>query len=633
MATKQRRPFGIWDSPISPAHLAEDRRLEGALWDHDGQTLVWLEGRSGQGVLVVGRDGPDAPRDLTLPKNVRAEVGYGGGSFTVHGGSVYFVEHKTGRIYRQPITAGSPSPITPAWGKASSPVVRADGHWLAYVHDDEEGNDRLAVVDTQGSTWPQILAEGHDFYMQPRWSADGSKFAFVAWDHPNMPWDGTWLYVADVCQSQGAAPRLADRRVVAGGQEIAVFQPEFSPDGRTLYFISDETGWGRLAALDLQTGDRRWLSAEGVEHGLPAWVQDLRTYAVAPDGRWLTAARQQRGFMQLVRIDPSDGRSEVVAELAEYTELGQVAAAPRGDRVALVASSPAIPPRIVAHDFSSAQTRVVARGSTESVPVDRLSRCEALTWTTAGGEEAHGLFYPPASQRFEGIGKPPLVALIHGGPTSQVRAGWRADAQFFASRGWAVLLVNYRGSTGYGREYMLRLRGNWGSCDVEDSVSGARFLADGGRVDPQRMVIMGGSAGGFTVLQTMVTQPEVFAAGVCLYGVANQFALAADTHKFESRYTDSLIGPLPEAAALYHQRSPVFHAQHIRRPLAVFQGDIDRVVPREQSDEIVEALRRSGTPHIYHVYEGEGHGWRKRETIEHFYRAVDDFLRRWVIYR
>ena len=222
--------------------------------------------------------------------------------------------------------------------------------------------------------------------------------------------------------------------------------------------------------------------------------------------------------------------------------------------------------------------------------------------------------------------------MIHGGPTSQARAGWNPQAQFFATRGYAVLLVNYRGSTGYGRDYMLKLRGNWGVCDVEDATSGVRHLADAGRIDPERTVIMGGSAGGFTVLQVMTQMPEAFTAGICLYGVANQFHLAAETHKFEAHYLDSLLGPLPEASRIYRERSPLYYADRIKRPLAIFQGEIDRVVPRQQSDLIVEALKRNGTPHVYHVYEGEGHGWRKRETIEHFYRAVEAFLREYVLF-
>jgi dipeptidyl aminopeptidase/acylaminoacyl peptidase len=632
MSTKSKRQCGLWDSPISPRSLAEDRRLEAARWDTDGQTLVWLEGRSDRGVLVASDAGRDAPRDLTTDLDVRAEVGYGGGDFAVGAGHVYFVVHKSGRIYRQPLAGGPAKPVTPAFGKAAAPVVSPDGRWVAYVHADDENVDRIAVVDAEGMHWPQILATGHDFYMQPRWSPDGGQFCWIAWDHPNMPWDGTKLFIAPVLYNADSLPRLGEPREIAGGADVAIFQPEFTPDGRTLLYVSDETGWGRIAAHDLASGQRRWLAPDGVEFGSPAWRQDQRNYAVSRDGRWVIAAASRAGFQQIERIDLATGENQPVDELAEYTELGQVTPASAGDQVAFVASGPNVPARIVVFDFDTRETTIAARASGETVPQAALSQCKPISWATAGDELAHGLYYPPASDKFEAAEKPPLIVMIHGGPTSQVRAGWRADAQFFATRGYAVLYVNYRGGTGYGREFMLRLRGNWGVCDVEDAVSGARHLADTGEVDPQRAVIMGGSAGGFTVLQTMIDQPQAFAAGICLFGVADQFHLAAHTHKFESRYLDTLLGSLPESSAVYRQRSPMFHADKIRRPLAVFQGAIDRVVPREQSDTIVEALKRNGTPHVYHCYDGEGHGWRKKETIEHFYQAVDEFLRRHVIF-
>ncbi|HUY31482.1 MAG TPA: prolyl oligopeptidase family serine peptidase [Pirellulales bacterium] len=622
--------FGLWTSPITPGSLAEGKRLDGVEWDSDGKTLVWLEGRSGKGVLVAQSAG-DAPRDLTAELSVRAEVGYGGGDFTVCGGYVYFVVHKTGRIFRQPLAGGAARPITPGFGQAASPVVSADYRWVAYVHHDGEGNDRIAVVDAAGATWPQILTAGHDFYMQPRFSPDGRRFAWIAWDHPNMPWDGTVLYLADVLASSLGPPRLGEPRAVAGGTDVAVFQAEFTPDGRHLLYVSDETGWGRLMAHDLATGQSRALTPDGVEYGSPAWTQGQRTYAVLSTGE-VVAAAGEHGFQRLRRINLSTGDGELIAALADYSEIGSIVAAPLGCRVAIVASSPALPARVVTHDLDSGRAQVVARSSGETVYTSALARCEAISWTTAGGEQAHGLYYAPVSDRFECEGRPPLVVLIHGGPTSQVKAGWRAEGQFFATRGYGVLFVNYRGSTGYGRDYMLKLRGNWGVCDVEDAVSGMRHLADAGRIDAGRAAIMGGSAGGFTVLQTLVCQPDAFSAGISLYGVANQFSLASDTHKFESRYLDTMLGPLPAAAEIYRQRSPVFHAAGIRRPLAVFQGSIDTVVPQNQSDSIVESLKRNGTPHIYHVYEGEGHGWRKRETIEHFYQAVDDFLRRYLVF-
>ena len=633
MSGKTTRQYGLWDSPITPRMLAEDRRLETAAWDSDGRTLVWLEGRSGRGVLVAGGPTPDAPRELTAELDVRAEVGYGGGDFTVAGGNVYFVVHKTGRIFRQSLAGGPARPITPRFGQAASPVVSPDGQWVVYVHHDDDGADRLAVVDARGSHWPRVLTEGHDFYMQPRFSADGSHVAWIAWDHPNMPWDGTLLYLARATCPKGLLPVLVDAEVVAGGKEVAVFQPEFTPDGRHLLYVSDEIGWGQIVVHDLASGRRRALTPEGIEYGEPAWGQGMRTYAISHDSRAVVAAPNDRGFQKIVRIELATGERAPVEAVADYTEVAQLTAAPLSDRVVFIGSGPTIPRRIVQHDFDTGRTRIVARSSAETVPQSALATCEAISWTTADGQKAHGLYYAPKSDRLGGVGSPPLIVTVHGGPTSQTKAGWkRAEAQFFATRGYAVLAVNYRGSTGYGRQYMLKLRGNWGVCDVEDSISGARHLAKTGRVDPQRTVIMGGSAGGFTVLQTMVDHPEAFAAGICLYGVANQFHLASETHKFEARYLDSLLGPLPQAAAVYRERSPLLHADRIRRPLAIFHGAEDRAVPREQSDSIVEVLKRNGTPHVYHVYEGEGHGWQKRETIEHFYRAVDAFLRQHVLF-
>lgn len=624
--------FGLWESPLTPQSLAKDCRLESACWDSDGQTLVWLEDRSGRGVLVAASGDGDAPRELTPELAVRAEVGYGGGDFAVHGGAVFFLVHTTGRIYRRELAGGDARPITPPFGKSASPVVDPSGRWVAYVHHDEEDVDRLAIVDVQGKHWPHMLAGGHDFFMQPSWSPDGRWLCWIAWDHPNMPWDGTLLYLAPVLDSGGPCPSLGEPRLLAGGRETAILQPEFTRDGRRLLYISDEHGWGQIVAYDLASGQQRWMTPEGAEYGLPAWRQEQRSYAVSFDGSWVTTARNQQGWMQVERIHLDSGQRTPVESLALYSEVAQMAAAPDADRVVFVASNPKTPARLVQHDFATRHTHIVARSSAEMVAPALLASCEPISWETAGGQQAYGLFYPPPGEVPETAGKPPLVVLVHGGPTSQVRAGWRADAQFFATRGYAVLYVNYRGSTGYGRPYMLRLRGNWGISDVEDVVSGARYLIDSGRVDPHRTVVMGGSAGGFTVLETMARWPETFTAGVCLYGVANHFHLAFQTHKFESHYLDLLLGPLPEAAAVYRERSPVFHAEHIRRPLAIFQGDEDRVVPREQSDAIVAALKANGTPYVYHVYEGEGHGWRRQETIEHFYVSLQEFLRQYVLF-
>jgi hypothetical protein len=255
------RQYGMWPSPITPKSLADDRRLEAARFDADGQTLVWLEGRSGHGMLLCQRPGGDAPRELVPDLSVRGEVGYGGGDFCVAGGFAYFVVQRTGRLWRVRLSGGQARPVTPPFGKAAAPVVSPDGAWVVYVHHDDQGNDRIAVVDAEGRQWPQILVAGHDFFMQPRFSPDGRSLAWIAWDHPNMPWDGTTLYLASLQFDDDRPPRIGAPRAVAGGEQTSIFQPEFTPDGRRLLYVSDETGWGRIAVHELDTGNRRWLTA------------------------------------------------------------------------------------------------------------------------------------------------------------------------------------------------------------------------------------------------------------------------------------------------------------------------------------------------------------------------------------
>lgn len=629
---KEIRPYGLWPSPLTPAGMAQGKRLSDVLWDSDGETPVWLEGRSDRGVLVCAPAGGDAPRDLTADLSVRAQVGYGGGDFAVARGYAYFAEQSSGRLYRQRLAAGTAAPITPAFGHAAAPAVSTDGRWVVYVHSYERV-DRLAIVDAEGTRWPQHIASGADFYMQPAWHPDGTRLAWIAWDHPRMPWDGTRLYLATVRPAaDGGLPTLTDVHVVAGGDDVAIFQPEFSPDGLSLAYLSNESGWDNLYLYDLETGATRALTAERADLGQPAWAQGMRAYAFTPDGRALLFLRGEGGSRALWAYDLRENKAQPLPAFPEYTWLAQPAVAPRSGRFAALASAPTIPTRVVSTDAHLGGARVRARSAGESVPAADLSTPRAIEWATAGDATAHGLYYPPASGRYAGTGLPPAIVLVHGGPTGQATMAYDATAQFFATRGYAVLQVNYRGSTGYGRAYMQALRENWGVYDVEDTVSGARHLADSGLADGGRLVVMGGSTGGYTVLQTLVTHPGVFKAAICMFGVSNLFTLAADTHKFEERYLDSMIGPLPEASARYRERSPLFVADRIRDPVAVFQGAIDRVVPREQSDAIVEALRRRGVPHEYHVYEGEGHGWRKSETVAAFYTAVERFLKQYVLF-
>jgi dipeptidyl aminopeptidase/acylaminoacyl peptidase len=619
-------------------------RLSDVQWDSDGQHLVWLEGRATGGMLVcLALDSGDAPRDLTPTLSVSARVGYGGGEFGVAGGSIFF-SAAPGRLYRQSLQGGTARPITPAFGKAAAPTVSPGGAWVLFVHSYEE-TDVLALVDAQGQQWSQRLVAGHDFYMQPRWHPDGQSIAYIAWNHPQMPWDGTRLYLARLHTHGPQPPHVAETQVIAGSDSVAIFQPEFSPDGRWLAYVSDESGWGHLYVYDLQQGHHHQLTHGEYEHGTPAWVQGMRSYGWCHDSRALRCIRNEQGRARLygVPVPPEASQPpELLGGLEGYSWLSQPAPAPTSEALALVASASTCPPRLVllSHPApvpAARQTaRILRRSQAELLPPASLSEARPVTWESTAGTTVYGMLYLPAGMSPTDIttGRrplPPAIVRVHGGPTGQAVASFSNDVQFFTTRGYIVLMVNHRGSTGYGRAYMQALRENWGICDIEDTISAAHYLAAQGLADAGRIVVMGGSSGGYTVLETLCRAPGVFKAGICMYGISNLFTLTVDTHKFEAHYLDTLVGPLPDASDIYRERSPVFHAHLLHDPVAIFQGEADQVVPRAQSDAIVAALKRSGIPHEYHVYEGEGHGWRRQETIERFYQAVEAFLRQYVL--
>jgi dipeptidyl aminopeptidase/acylaminoacyl peptidase len=628
-AKKIRRQYGLWDSPINPQSLAQGMTFANVAWDRDG-TLVWLEGRSGRSVLVCLPPDGQALRDLNSVLDVRARVGYGGGDFTVGEGSAYFVDASSGRLYHQPLAEGTAQPVTPAFGRFASPALSPDGRWLLFVHTYEE-IDRLGIVDARGEFWPGWLVSGEDFFMQPAWHPDSERIAWICWNHPNMPWDGTSLSLGKLAARDGGLPFLIETSHVAGDEKTSILQPEFSPDGRTLAYVSDATGWWQLYLYDLESGKHRQVTQVQAEHGAPAWVQGMRTYGFSPEGKSIYFIRNQDGDNTLWQVELDSGKETRLPLEETYTALDQVAVAPSGGQIALLASGGRQPPRVISFQLTGG-VQIARRGTSEELGQEFYSASQAIEWQGLDGGTVHGLYYPPHNPGFEGVGKPPLVINIHGGPTSQALKGFSPRAQFFTSRGYAYLEVNYRGSTGYGRAYRDLLRGNWGIYDVQDAVSGGRALAGQGRVDPDKIVIMGGSAGGYTVLQALVDYPGIFKAGICLYGISNQFTAATDTHKFEARYSDSLLGPLPEAAAVYRERSPLFSADKIQDPVAFFHGEEDAAVPRSQSDEMAASLKRRGVAHVYHLYPGEGHGFRKAETIEHLYRTIEQFLKQYVIF-
>lgn len=627
-------PYGTWPSP-----LTLDMLVQGAVGlsfplSAAGQ-VYWVEARpseAGRQVIVRSAgDGSGAEDVLGPDGNARTLVHeYGGLCFTVDGATVYFSEHGDQRLYRvEP--AGAPQPITPEPPSARSvrfaaPVVTPDGRWLVAVRERHPEPDRPAgvvndvvVVPTDGSGEPAVLLEGNDFYSHPVLSPDGRRIAWTSWDHPHMPWDEQAVWCGDLGMDAAGRPKVGAPRRVAGGPSESATQPRFTPGG-TLLFLSDRTGFWNLYAAGPEGGPDRPLAPMAHDLGAPDWQFGTSSYAVARDetviGTWF-----DRGFSRLGVLHP--GADRFVEIPTTYTEIAQLRTADDGRSVLAVAGSASEPMAVVRIEVpapgseASTSISVLRRARESTVDPTHLSLPEPVELPTGGGLTAHALFYAPprhAGVRAPEGERPPLIVSIHGGPTGMARTALNYGIQFWTSRGFAVVDVNYGGSAGYGRAYRERLRGTWGVVDLEDCVNAARFLAESGRVDGERLLIHGGSAGGYTTL-CATTFTDVFAAGASYFGIADTMVFAGETHKFESRYTDGLFGPWPETADVYRERSPVLHAERLATPLIVFQGLEDKVVPPDQAEIMVAALRERGVPHAYVAYEGEQHGFRRAENV------------------
>jgi dipeptidyl aminopeptidase/acylaminoacyl peptidase len=622
-------PFGSWPSPISAAMLAqgpvsigEPSLTDDAVW--------WVETRpleQGRSVLVRARLDDLQPDDVTSPGfSVRTQVHeYGGGSYVVHDDVVYFSNWEDQRLYRQPV-GGEPEPITiePSGPRAlryADGRVTRDGRWLVCVrerHEDGSVHNELVALPLDGSEDPHVVASGHDFFSTPRVSPDGTRLAWLSWDHPNLPWDGTELWVADL----GSDATVSNPRPVAGGPEESIFQPEWSPDG-VLHFASDRTGWWNL----YREVDGRVEPVHDpveVEFGLPQWVFGTSTYGFLEDGRIVAhAASPAHEFLAL--IDPGAGVVEEIELSTALTAFRSIIAV-RGWRVAVVAAGPTLGSRLILVDPRSGFVHVVKEAV--HIDLDRrvISHPRHIEFPTEGGLTAFAVYYPPANGEATGPAgeRPPLLVLSHGGPTGHVSPELLLSTLFWTSRGFAVVDVNYGGSTGYGRAYRNRLRGEWGLVDVQDCVAAARWLAGQGEVDGDRLAIRGGSAGGYTTLCALAFT-DAFSAGASYFGIGDLETFVKDTHKFEARYLDRLVGPYPEAIDLYRARSAGPHADRITCPVILLQGLEDRVVPPSQSEGMFEALRANGVPAAYLPFEGEQHGFRRADTIQRAHEAELSF--------
>ncbi|WP_435063703.1 S9 family peptidase [Halobaculum sp. EA56] len=619
--------YGTWPSPIDAETVASAGRQFGHV-AVDGETVYWREQRpdeDGRGVVV--RDDGDGAVDVTPGDlNVRTLVHeYGGGDFAVHDGTVYVARYGDQRVYRL-APGGDPEPITPEPEterglRYADFAVGADGESLYCVRENhdaaaaedgpEEPVNELVRVPADGDGDPAVVATGHDFYAAPTLSPGGDRLAWLAWDHPRMPWDGTELHVADVT----ADGDLVDDRVVMGGPEESVFQPAWGPDG-DLFAVSDRTGWWNLYRRDdAREGEEDWtcLREEDAEYGVPQWVFGLATYVPLDDGSVVAVATRD-GEQTLERIAPDGTRTRPDVSVAVFGERGAPRLRTDGTSVVFVAGGPATPARLARWTPGEGLTVLRESSETEIDPA-YVSEPEHVTVPTRDGAETHAFVYPPTNPDVAEPDdeRPPLLVVAHGGPTSATSPTFDLATQFFTSRGFAVADVNYRGSTGYGRAYREALAGEWGVRDVEDCLDVARHLAETGRVDGDRVAVRGGSAGGFVVLAALAFHDEVD-AGTSYYGVADLGRLAEFTHKFESRYLDGLVGPYEETAETYEARSPVAHAESIDAPVLLLQGEDDPVVPLSQAEEMASALAAGDVPHDLVVFEGERHGFRRAES-------------------
>jgi dipeptidyl aminopeptidase/acylaminoacyl peptidase len=615
---------GLWPSPIDGEQVARQATAYDAVHT-SGEAVYWLETRPSQGgraVVVRWTDDGGAADAVPARFDVGSRVHeYGGGAYLPAGRTLFACNQDDQRVYRidgqcdpVPIT---PGPRTPVGLRYADLRLLSSGELLVCVRERHQGADvvnELVVLPVNGSAEPWVVASGHDFYAAPRPSPDGRRLAWLTWDRPCMPWDGADLWVADL----GPDGRLGPASHVVGGPRESVVQPEWNAEG-VLHFVSDRSGWWNLYRE--HHGQVESLLAMAAEFADAPWELDYSSYAFIADGRIACRYRQQ-GRDHLGLLDPQSGR--LTALPIPYTSLKPYLRAV-GDRLAFIGASPTASSAVATLYVPTGRLDVLA-GAEVSLDSAWVSVPQPIEFPARDGQAAHALYYPPTNPEVTGPTevRPPLLVQAHPGPTADAKARLDLRTQFFTSRGFAVVDVNYAGSTGYGRDYRERLTGQWGVLDVTDCLDAARFLIQAGEVDARRLVISGESAGGFTALCGLASE-ELFAAGASRFGIADLETFRQQAPKFQAQELDRLVGPYPEAAATYRARSPLHAVDRITRPVLLVHGLQDTVVPPIQARVMAEALERRGVQHLLVAFPGEGHGFRRPESIRRALEAELSF--------
>lgn len=614
----EKSPYGSWRSKISAAIVAKSGIGSNLLLSElklGKDNIYWLERNlkhSGSRDLMRWSQDGIIESVVSAPFDVRTRVHeYGGGSYAIWRDVIFFINFEDQRLYRS--EHGNVYPITPQSenDRYADSIVTQDGSQLIAVRERHETGrevqNELVAVSADGSELPGVLATGRDFYSSPRISPDGSQLAWLCWDHPHMPWEQSELWVASITDKMN----LENEHCVAGGEQESVYQPEWGPSGE-LYYISDHNGWWNLYRQD----DDKAIALAPIEAdiGIPQWQFGTSRYTFLSNNS-IAVIYTQDGEDHLGVLEP--GAKQIRKIDIPFTSFYPPAIySNEGGKLWTIAGSFTMMPSVVCIDSKAEKFQVIRKGFSENLDSNLISTPEVIHFPTVDETTSHALFYPPANPNFRGTKDelPPLIVVMHGGPTSSARAHLQLELQYWTSRGFAIVDVNYSGSSGFGRRYRERLRGNWGVVDVNDSIAAAEFLIKTERVDGKRILIRGGSAGGFTTLASLV-RSDLFAAGASYYGISDLNSLALETHKFEAHYADYLIGPLPEFAAVYKERSPLFSANKLSNPMILFQGTDDIVVPPSQTQVFIEALEEKQLSYAYVELENEGHGIRQPGNI------------------